>query len=137
MKKVLSILSLVILSVSCSTSRTALQITMVKHECGGAFGQALASEAIAQKGEVFYVSKNNSSPKPIKVSKDNTLIIKGSKGEVKIYMAEKILTDVEMAGETCERWKNTPDASVTLQKGKHTVPVYFEVRCNPCKLPTP
>ncbi|GCD78051.1 hypothetical protein JCM31826_15330 [Thermaurantimonas aggregans] len=110
---------------------------MVKHECGGAFGQALATEAIAQKGEVFYVSKNNASPKPIKVSKDNTLVINGAKGEVKIYIAEKILTDVELASETCDRWRKTPDASVTLQKGKHIVPVYFEVRCNPCILPKP
>ncbi|WP_409768839.1 hypothetical protein [Thermaurantimonas sp.] len=110
---------------------------MIKHECGGAFGQALAAETLTKTGDIFYVSKDNRRPKAVKVSKENLLVVKGKKGEVKLFHPEKILTDVQLSSEACDRWRATPDASFRLQKGIHLLPVYFEVICNPCLFPQP
>lgn len=137
MKNYPVIFLILLLSVSCSSSKTTLQITMIKHECGGAFGQALASEISPAPGEIFYITKNSSKPKRIKADKLGNLIIRGSKGEVKLFIAEKVDSEIQFHGEACDRWRYTPDASFMLQKGKHVLPVYFEVICNPCLLPRP
>ncbi|MFN3950938.1 MAG: hypothetical protein ACK4KT_00895 [Thermaurantimonas sp.] len=131
------IVVIALMFVSCSSSRTTLLITMVRHECGGAMGQALATEVTPRKGEVFYISRNNSKLKQVAADKTGSITIKGSKGEVKLFISEKVKTDIQLSGEACDRWRITPDASFTLQKGEHTLPVYFEVICNPCLLPRP
>lgn len=137
MPHALIIVLFVLMLIACNTSRTTLLITMVKHECGGAIGQALASEVSPGAGEVFYISRNNSKPKQVKTNKFGVLTIPGSKGEVKLYTSEKINTEIQFPGEGCDRWRSSPDASFNLKKGKHTLPVHFEVICNPCLLPRP
>lgn len=122
---------------ACNSSRTTLHITMVKHECGGVYGQALATESTPAKSDIFYISRDGSKLKPLKINENNALIVKGSKGEVKLFISEKVETEIQFPGEACDRWRITPDASFTLQKGEHTLPVYFEVICNPCLLPRP
>ena len=137
MHHTLTIVLLGLMLTACSSSQTTLYITMVKHECGGAFGQTLATETTPAKGDIFYISRNDSKLKPVKIKENNALIVKGSRGEIKLFIPEKVHTEIQFPGGGCDRWRSTPDVSFNLQKGKHTLPVYFEVICNPCLLPRP
>lgn len=123
--------------VSCQSSYTAVNVVMNKRECGGAFGMGLTFEQVPEIGEVFFVKKDNSRPKPVKVNDKGLLVLKGRRGRAEVFISEKISTKLEMQGPQCEQWRKTPDFVVLLKKGKHTQAVVIDVMCNPCLRPAP